>query len=379
MRTKQIRAILYGLGCSLLAMQAAHAMNGPASIEIDGGPLGPLQLSGGVDGYAYAETGTGNASILGQASHDNGVNLDTALVQLQKTTGILQFNLEIGPYGGMPTLGAPPQKATVNFFRASPFYLGYLTIAPPDSPVTISVGQLPGLEGYEGLTWGNANLFATDIFFVENAPSVGVSVNYQHGPVSVTVTFGDGWDTRVFNFVQALATYTINPTNNVDVFYGGNMGKTGLNAITYNQTPVGAFGAYYMNSQMFGAWYSYTRGNLGVVPEVQYVYAKVDHAVGIDKFTSNLGAAIFADYGFGSSPYSLGGMVEYFTSNGPSDWFIAPHAEGVGFEVTPTWQYKNLFARASAGYIHLLNGGAYGNDGNGTNTFQSGLQGGILF
>jgi hypothetical protein len=51
----------------------------------------------------------------------------------------------------------------------------------------------------------------------------------------------------------------------------------------------------------------------------------------------------------------------------------------VGFEITPTWQYKYLFARVSAGYIHLLNGTAYGNNGTGTNTFQSGLQGGILF
>lgn len=43
-----------------------------------------------------------------------------------------------------------------------------------------------------------------------------------------------------------------------------------------------------------------------------------------------------SDYIFGKSPYSLGGMAEYFTSNGYGDWFIAPHAEGVGFQLSRT-------------------------------------------
>jgi hypothetical protein len=379
MRTKRAWARILASGLSLFAIQTAHAMNAPTSIELDGGPLGPLQLSGGVDGYAYGETGTGNASILGSNGHATGTNLDVALIQLQKTTGILQFTLEVGPYGGSPALGAPPPKGNLTFFRASPLYLGYITIAPPNSPVTVSIGQGPGLEGYEGMNWGNANLFTTDLFYVQNAPSTGVSTTYTKGPLSLTATFSDGWDTHVFNFLQTLANYTINTNNNINFYYDGNLGKTGLNASSYNQTTVATYGSNYINSQMFGTWYSYTHGNLNLVPEVQYVYAKVDHAVGIDKFTSNFGAAAFADYTFGTSPYSLGGMAEYFTSNGPSTWFIAPHAEGVGFEITPTWQYKYLFARVSAGYIHLLNGTAYGNNGTGTNTFQSGLQGGILF
>ena len=79
-------------------------------------------------------------------------------------------------------------------------------------------------------------------------------------------------------------------------------------------------------------------------------------------------------------------MAEYFTSNGQGDWFIAPHAEGVGFELSPTWQYKDLFARVSAGYVHLINTGndpvgypAYGNDGTGSNVVQAALEAGLLF
>ena len=49
-----IRRQLLGLGfiaaSSLLALQSAHALTGPTAITIDGGPLGSLSLSGGVNG-----------------------------------------------------------------------------------------------------------------------------------------------------------------------------------------------------------------------------------------------------------------------------------------------------------------------------------------
>ena len=186
----------------------------------------------------------------------------------------------------------------------------------------------------------------------------------------------------MFNFLQALSTYQFNSNNALSVFYGGELGKTGNNAMTYDQPTLGQYGSYFANSQMWGAFYSYTNGNLNVVPEVQYVYANPDHALGINDYTSNFGAAVFTDYNFGKSPYSLGGMAEYFTSNGSGDWFIAPHAEGVGFQLSPTWQYKDLYARLSVGYMHLLNTGydapgegeAFGNSGTGSNVVQSALE-----
>ena len=307
------------------------------------------------------------------------------LSRFQKNTGILQFTIEVGPQTGAPYLGVKESQASVTEYRASPIYLGYVTIAPKNSPVTISVGQLSSLEGYEsGVSWNNPILFKSALYSVENSQNVGVSATYTRGPFSATVTYGDGYDTRVFNFLQALATYNFNSNNVLNVYYGGELGKTGNNAITYDQYTVGNYGPYFVNSQMFGAFYSYTHGNLNLVPEVQYVYAKPNNEAMMPKSTSNFGAALFGDYTFGSSPYSLGGMAEYFTSNGQGDWFIAPHAEGVGFELSPTWQYKDLFARVSAGYVHLINTGndpvgypAYGNDGTGSNVVQAALEAGL--
>ncbi len=55
--------------------------------------------------------------------------------------------------------------------------------------------------------------------------------------------------------------------------------------------------------------------------------------------------------------------------------------------MAPTWQYKDLFARANVGYLYLLNNkGAsmastygYGGNGNGRSQFTGTLEAGILF
>jgi hypothetical protein len=126
-------------------------------------------------------------------------------------------------------------------------------------------------------------------------------------------------------------------------------------------------------------------GNLNLVPEVQYVYAKADAQLGLAKGSSNLGTALFGDYSFGTSPYSVGGWVEYEDSFGDDSWFIGPKSELVGFAVSPTWQYKDLFARASGGVGYLLNNKddgstyAYGRKGNNKLSEDVTLEAGLLF
>ncbi|MDE1906422.1 MAG: hypothetical protein KGH75_08240 [Rhodospirillales bacterium] len=384
-----MRRQLMGLGfvaaSSLLALHSAHAMNGPTAIQIDGGPLGSLNLSGGVDGYGYYVSNLPNGTL------NHGANVANGLVELQKTTGELQFTIEVGSNGGAITVGASgrPGQTSINNFSTGPLYAGYVTVAPKDMPFTISAGRLASLEGWESaIDWNNESQLTTDIFYVQNSQADGVEGSYTAGPVTATVEFGDGWDTHVFNFLQALVSYTIDSNNNVNVYYAGNLGRTGLNARTYgwgSGTTVGQYGPYYMNSQMIGGWYSWTQGNLNIIPEVQYVYAKVDHQLGIDKSTANFGADVFGDYSFGTSPYSLGGWVEYENSTGNSNWFVGPKSEAVGFAVSPTWQYKDLFARVNGGGLYLLrnkaNGSTYGYGNNGTDKFQfvGTLEAGLLF
>jgi hypothetical protein len=392
-----IRRQLLGLGfvaaSSLLALHTAHAMSGPTAITIDGGPVGSLSLSGGVDGYGYYQQ---NSPSDLKAPGDVGVDIGDALVELQKSSGVLQFTIEVGSVGGSVTLGASPTGTTtgqtsVTFYKTGPLYLGYVTIAPPNSPVTISVGHVPSLEGYEASTdWSNPSQLTTDIYWVQNSNSTGIMASGTEGPLSATVIFGDGLDTGVWNYGQFTASYTIDSNNVLTVYGAKNFGRTGPNAFAYGCGGKGqdlcniGLGNALVNNEMIGAYYSFTAGNLNVVPEAQYVFAKTDHLAGIDKSTANLGAAVFGDYSIANTPYSLGGWVEYEKSNGSFDWFAGPNSEAIGAALSPTWQYKDLFARANAGAIYLLNNkdfstASYGNDGTKKFQFLGTLEAGVLF
>ncbi len=377
----------------------ARAMNGPALIQLDGGPLGDLQISGGMDGYGYYLSGTNRGGYPGSAyltgtpfpTKSNGAEAGTLLFQVQKSDGIVQFNIEFGNTNTI-ILGAPPTQLTFKTFPTGALYVGSVTIAPPNSPVTISAGHMVSLEGYESAQdWANGSLLNSALFAIENNNSRGIEAVYSQGPLTATLFYGDGWDSGVFNFLQALAVYTFNPSNVLSVYYGGNLGRTGLNTFAYGGSTTGAYGTELVNSQMIGAFYSYTNGNLNLVPEVQFAYAKADAKANIAKPTSNFGVALFGNYTFGTSPYSVGGWVAFDSShNSAADnqlvWFVGPDAEVIEAAISPTWQYKDLFVRANAGYLYLLNNKdatgvrfGYGNNNNGRGNFVGALEAGVLF
>jgi len=352
------------LGGSMIALNAASALNIPTAATVDLGPLGSAQVSGGVTGYFWALTGSGSATspgFNGLGDAPDGAAIASALVELQKSTGVLQYTLMVGPNGGATTLGTKPAPTSISSYSLGPIYRAYITIAPPGTNLSVSIGQIASLEGWEsGIDWYTSNQLTTELYYPQAGNGRGVEAAYTAGPVTVTGSFSDGFDTGVFNYAQALVDYTIDSNNNVNVYYGGNLGRTGLAANTYgsaaqgySSTTVADYGANYINAQIAGAWYSWTKGNLNLVPEVQYAIAKADQKLGLVKSSSNFGATVIATYNFGASPYSLGAFAEYFSSQGPDFWFIAPGAAGECVSLSPTWQYKNLFVRADAGAVYL--------------------------
>lgn len=381
------RALL-GMGislstASLWAIPAAHALTPPTPITFDGGPLGKLTLSGGADGYAYALTGAGSESSAGLLNTDrsDGFEFLNGLIQLQKTDGLVQFTVQAGSTGSL-VLGTKPGPTSVQTWATGPLRAIYLTLAPT-SNFNISAGHVASLEGYESsVDWLNSNMLTTDIFEVQNSQSTGVTATYTAGPVTGTFVFGDGFDTQVWNYLQLAATYTINDNNALTLYGSTNLGRTGLNArfygnanLAYNSSfnTVGLQGvANFVNSSVVGAYYSYTIGNLNLVPEVQYVWARQDDSLvtagsaAMTGYSSNFGAALFANYQFGKSPYSLGAWVQYFTSNGPDNWFLNPGAQGFGLSISPTWQKNHLFLRGDVGLIHLTTIGTPGSSGYGS-------------
>ena len=378
---------------SLLVASPALALDPPAPIKIDGGALGSYVVSGGFDGYVYDLSGAGTSANPGLlATHKStGAVFTNGLVRLQKTDGLIQFNVALGSTSSL-TLGTKPLRSSAQTLSTGPLYSGYLTLAPT-ATLKISAGILPSIEGFESpYDWRNSNLMTTAAFYVQNSKSQGVSISDSFGPVSVTVTYGDGFDTGKFNYVQGLATYAINSGNSLSVYGATNLGRTRANAhyygsadVPYNRSYVG-FGptsaAPLVNSTIIGAYYSYTNGNFNIAPEVQYVYADADKRLGLSKYSSNFSAALFANYKLGKSPWSIGAWGEYFSSSGPDFWFVNPGAKGYGASLSPTWQHKALFVRADLGVLRLTDLGAgpgYGVNGNKRTQTTALMDFGLLF
>jgi Putative beta-barrel porin-2, OmpL-like. bbp2 len=359
--------------------ERAGAVDLPTPFSFDAGPLGKLEISGGADGYFYGLTGAGSDTsegLLG-TSTSAGAEFLNGLVKLQKPDGLIQFTIEVGGVNSL-TLGTSPKDPTAQKWSTGPLRSAYITVAPTAN-FTISAGQIGSLEGYEsGVDWKNANLLTTSIWDVENAQSVGVTATYTYGHFSASVAFSDGFDTNVWNYLQLLASYTANDDNSITLFGATNLGSTGLGAKFYGSatrpysasTVAVAGAANLVNSSMIGGYYSFTPGNFTIVPEVQYVWSTKNPRVGLDDYSSHFGVALFVNYQFKDSEFSVGGWFEYFTSNGAQSWFLNPGAQGVGLAVGPTWSpswaKKHLFVRGDVGALHLISIGTPGSAGYGS-------------
>lgn len=373
-----------GLLAAAFAASPAFAMNTPSPLKIDGGPLGQLNVSGGVDGFFYGYSGTGANSLLGD-SKSAGSEVRVLDLKIVKPTGPIQFTVDVKPDDSL-YFGVPPSGITAKTFTLGPVYAAYVTLAP-NKNFNISVGQVYSVEGWESSTdWNNANIIDSPLYYVENSSSRGVSASLTEGKLSATLVYGDGFDTGVFNVFQGLVTYAFDDDNALSVYGTANVGRTGPNTFAYGGGTTGTgypgYNAAYVNSDMIGTYYSYTNGNLSVVPEVQYVYSKVDHKIGLDKFTSNLGAEVITDYQFGKSPWSLGGQIMYYRNNGPEAWYLNANSSGVMAGLTPTWQHGHIFARGEVGLMHLIDvgqGTAFGGRGTDRNQVIGLLEAGIMF
>ena len=377
--------------------EGAHAVELPTPYSFDAGPLGTIEMSGGADGYVYGLTGAGsdtNKGLLG-TNTNGGAEFLNGLVELQKSEGLFQFTFEAGGVNSL-TLGTRPKEPTAQKWSTGPFRSAYITIAPTPN-LTISAGQIGSLEGYEsGIDWKNFNMLTTALWDVENAQSVGVTATYTYGRFAGSVAFSDGFDTNVWNYLQLLASYTVDDDNAVTAFGATNLGSTGLGAGFYgsstrpysSSTVAAAGAANLVNSSVVGGYYSFTPGNLTIVPEVQYVWSTRNLKVGLNDYSSHFGAALFVNYKINKSDFSVGGWFEYFTSNGQQSWFLNPGAQGVGLVTGPTWSpswaKKHLFVRGDVGALHLITVGAsgspgYGSSGAGRNQAIFLIEAGVLF
>jgi Putative beta-barrel porin-2, OmpL-like. bbp2 len=393
------------IGLSCISLHA-HAVDGPKPVEFDAGPLGPLDFSAAGDGYFYFQSGAASdskSSIAGE--RPTGVDVNAWMVELHKPTGLIQFTIQLGEYQDINLGANKPTMVNDNRFTTGPLRTAFVTLAPTQE-LKFSIGQLPSLEGYESVfPWNNPSALRTVLNVGQNSNSRGVEADYAHGPLGALVAFGDGYDTGVWNYVQFLTTDKINANNSITLYGGIPLGVTGPNTFAYGEGGMSAGGAdgnggqgtlAVVNSNMLGAWYTWKNGNLSITPEVQLQWTRpINKYAGetsgglsddISKETGNFGAALFANYKFGDSPYSLAAWAEYATSHGTGaqdSWFVAPDAQLAGFAIAPGWQYKQLFTRLNIGYGHVLNSGTpsagFGDEGTGRNQVVTTLEFALVY
>jgi hypothetical protein len=392
-----------GLSCICLC---AHAVEGPKPVAFEAGPLGTLDFSAAGDGYFFFQSGTSSDSKTSIAGKQpTGVDVNAWLIELRKSTGLVQFTIQLGEWQNINLGTNRPAQVNDQRFANGPFRTALVTLAPTRD-LRVSIGQFPSLEGWESVfPWNNPSALRTVVNAGENSSSRGVEADYAHGPLSASVAFGDGYDTGVWNYVQFLATGKLNADNGISLFGGVPLGVTGPNTFAYGEGGMSAGGPNgnggqgtlaAVNSNMVGAWYTWNDGDLSIRPEVQFQWTRpinkyADRTSGglsddIPKETGNFATAVFASYKFGESPYSLGGWAEYATSHGTgaqASWFIAPDAELVGFAIAPAWQYKQFFTRLNIGYVRLLNRGTpsagFGDTGNGRNQVVTTLEFALVY
>ena len=392
-------AICAGLSCVSVPAHAQDEFAHPVPYQFDGGPLGQLEGSAAVDGYFFAQSGAGDHSVVGP--YATGAKVQGWETEVNKTTGLLQFNLQAAEYQDINLGTNAPKNINADRFQTGPIRTAAIALAPTQS-LKISVGQLPSLEGYETVfAWNNPVGLRSVIAEPENSNSKGIQADYVNGPFSVTALFSDGYDTNYFNYLQVSATYKIDPNNEFTVVGGAPLfGAVGPNAFAYGSGGLPGGGANgvggqqqlaEVNSNLINAWYTWRNGNLRVIPEIQAQYtpkmtqwANVTSggiSDNIPKSTGYYAGALFLVYKFADTPYSISGWADYGSSYGsaPQDvWFTSPGAQLVSFAVAPAWKYNKLYARLNMGYAHLLNTGTpvagYGSSGTARNTGVSMLE-----
>jgi hypothetical protein len=360
----------------------APSITGPLTIQLPPpkytlGPLGDIYVDGIASGLYQWQSNPVPNILPGNNTNVGGIN--NGQVFVQKTDGLFQFYAQAGAYS-ITSLGSPYISTPLATWGAnSPsgnlwgwFPQGFAKIAPTDN-FSIQAGKLPTLIGAEyTFSFENINIERGLLWNQEPAVSKGAQANYTLGPVAASLSFTDGFDSGVWNWLTGAVTYTLNPTNSFEFVAGGNLGLTKANTL---RTPV-----LQNNSTIYNLIYTYNSD-----PWIIQPYFQATHVQGNDGVygpgAATLGGALLVNYDVGGG-FNLGGRLEYIGTLGSNNLLYGPGSGAFSLTFTPTYQYRYFFARGEVSFVKansITNGDAFGSSG--TNTTQTRLlvETGILF
>jgi Putative beta-barrel porin-2, OmpL-like. bbp2 len=361
----------------------APSITGPLAIQLPPpkytlGPLGDVYFDGIGSGlFQWQNNVVPNVFPGNYAS--NG-DLSNGQFFVQKTDGVVQFYAQGGSYS-ITSLGTPYiSNALATSGSNSPFGnlwgwfpQGFVKIVPTDN-FSIQGGKLPTLIGAEySFSFENINIERGLLWNQEPAVSKGGQANYTIGPVALSLSFTDGFDSGVWNWVTGSATYTLNSSNSFIFAAGGNAGSTNINTL---RTPL-----LQNNSQIYNLIYTYNSDPWIIQPYFQATHVPTNHKIGIDTSASTFGAALLVNYDLGSG-FNLGGRVEYIGTSGDNNLLYGPGSGAFSFTFTPTYQYQYFFARGEFSWVKansITDGFGFGSTGTNTSQTRFVLETGILF
>jgi hypothetical protein len=306
-------------------------------------------------------------------------DVSNAQVIIQKPDGVIQYYLEVGAYS-IDELGAPYVSSgnAVNKLWG-PLPAGYLKIAPT-SNFSLLAGNLPTLFGQEyAFTFENLNIERGLLWSQENTVNRGVQLNYTLGPVTASLSWNNGFYSNSYTWVDGALTWAVNSSNTFE-FVGG--GQVGFSKFSNFATPV-----LLNNSQIYDLEYSYSSAPWIFTPYFQFTILPHHPDLGVYKTTSTGAGALLLSYAF-TDNFFLTGRLEGITSSGnPTDGSANLLSYGVGSNVwsitlTPTYQYKNFFARGEASFVQAVQytpGDVFGNQNRNPAQVRGVLETGILF
>ncbi len=350
------------------AMSASLSSNANP-ISVDTGPLGKIYFSG-----QFTALGTWqNNAVLGNNERGKA-DLSNAQIEIQKTDGLVQFYIQAGAYN-FPSLGSPyvsSGRLTENTFKYVP--VAFLKIAPT-AEFNIMIGKLPTLIGTEyTFTFQNLNIARGLLWNQEPAVSRGIQANYAKGPLTVSLSWNDGFYSDHYSTGSGLVSYVLNPKDTVAFAASGNFSKTSASSFV---TPLAQ-----NNGTVWNLMWTHTDGPWVISPYLQYTTTPKDVALGLPSSASTIGGAVLAKYAF-SPTFNLAGRAEYISSSGSQVALLyGPKSSAWSLTLTPTWQLKTFFIRGELSYTKIDSMGAgagFGKLGNKDDQARAMIETGFLF
>lgn len=346
MRSIGLKTLLGAAALSLAATgaQAGSIAANPKPITFDAG-FGDVTVSGQVSGLAFYQS---NATHLAPGDGQTEFDIDNALITVQKSDGMFQFYIQAGLYS-FPTVGNPYDKANDTNSFLGPVPVAYAKLQLSDN-FSIEAGKLPTLVGAElAFTPQNINIERGLLWWQEPVSSRGVQVNYSAGPLSIALSWNDGYYSDIWNSGSALISYTIDDSNTIafDASITPDVG----NRLFESRRP---------GTQIYDLMYTFSSDPWTIAPYVQYQNFN-DHpsySCGGCKLSSgsNWGIGILASYQIDPN-WSLNGRFEYEGASGgsPNFWGLeyGQKSKAWSLTVTPTYQDGMFFARGEVSYTGL--------------------------